>query len=93
MLGLLELMASQNASTDEMYKAAKYANAFWYPQQTVEVATLFKITQKVDFVDADAKTLVSRQYSSGAGFQAVHQYLSQNGLLEQAPSSGGSCGV
>ncbi len=93
MLDLLELMASQNASTDEMYKAAKYANAFWYPQQTLEVATLFKFMQKVDFVDADAKTLVSRQYSSGSGFQAVHQYLSQNGLLEQAPSSGGSCGV
>lgn len=93
MLGLLELMASQNASADEMYKAAKYVNAFWYPQQTLEVATLFKASQKVDFTDADAKTFVSKQYSSGSGFQAVHQYLAQNGLLEQAPSSGGSCGV
>ncbi len=93
MLGLLELMASQNASADDMYKAAKYVNAFWYPQQTLEVATLFKAAQKVDFAEADAKTIVSQQFSSGSGFQAVHQYLAQNGLLEQAPSSGGSCGV
>ncbi len=93
MLGLLELMASQNASTDEMYKAAKYVNAFWYPQQTLEVAILINATQEISFTAADAKSVVGKQYSSGSGFRAVHQYLSQNGLLDQAPSSGGSCGV
>jgi hypothetical protein len=93
MLGLLELMASQDASADQMFEAAKYVTAFWYPQQMLEVATLFKATQKVDFAKADSRQVVSSQYSSGSGFQAVHQYLSQNGLLEQAPSSGGSCGV
>ena len=93
MLGLLELMASQNASTDEMFEAAKYVNAFWYPQQTLEVATVFQATQNVDFAHADARQVVSNQYSSGTGFQAVHQWLASNGLLEQAPSSGGGCGV
>ncbi len=93
MLGLLELMASQNASTDEMFKAAKYVTAFWYPQQMLEIATAFKATQKVDFDQADPRTVVSGQYASISGFQAVHQWLAQNGLLEQAPSTGGSCGV
>jgi hypothetical protein len=93
MLGLLELMASQNASSDEMFKAAKYVNAFWYPQQMLEVATAFKASKNVDFTQADAREVVSSQFSSISGFQAVHQWLSQNGLLEQAPSSGGSCGV
>lgn len=93
MLGLLELMAAQNASAQAMYDAAKYITAFWYPQQMLEVATLFKVAENVDFVHADSKTVVSSQFLSGSGFQAVHQYLSQNGLLEQAPSSGGSCGV
>lgn len=93
MLGLLELMASQNATADQMYDTAKYVNAFWYPQQTLEVATVFQATQNVDFAKADSRQVVSSQYSSGSGFQAVHQWLSQNGLLEQAPSSGGSCGV
>jgi len=93
MLGLLELMASQNASADEMYSAAKYVNAFWYPQQMLEIATVFKVSQNADFAQADASQVVSGQYSSSQGFQAVHQWLSTNGLLEQAPSSSGSCGV
>jgi hypothetical protein len=93
MLGLLELMASQNATVDEMFAAAKYVNAFWYPQQTLEVATVFKTTQNVDFAQADARQVVSQKYSSGLGFQTVHQWLISNGLLEQAPNSGGSCGV
>ncbi len=93
MLGLLELMASQDASTAEMFDAAKYVTAFWYPQQMLEIATAFKSVDKGDFTQVDAKTVVSYQYASISGYQAVHQYLSQNGLLEQAPSGGGSCGV
>ena len=93
MLGLLELMASQNATADQMYEAAKYVTAFWYPQQMLEVATAIKAIRNLDFVKADAREVVSNQYASGSGFQAVHQWLSSNGLLKQAPSSGGSCGV
>ena len=93
MLGLLELMASQNATADQMYEAAKYVTAFWYPQQMLEVATAIKAIRNLDFVKADAREVVSNQYSSSSGFQAVHQWLSSNGLLKQAPSSGGSCGV
>jgi hypothetical protein len=93
MLGLLELMASQDASINQMFKAAKYVNAFWYPQQMLEVATAFKFADNKDFSQVDARTLVGYQYSSISGFQSVHQWLSQNGLLEQAPGGGGSCGV
>jgi hypothetical protein len=93
MLGLLELMASQGASSDQMFETAKYVTAFWYPQQMLEVATVFKTANHEDFTQADPKTVVSSQFASISGFQAVHQWLSQNGLLEQAPSSGGSCGV
>ena len=93
MLGLLELMASQDASSDEMFETAKYVTAFWYPQQMLEVATAFKASENVDFAKVDAKTVVSSQFASISGFQAVHQWLSQKGLLEQSPSSGGSCGV
>jgi hypothetical protein len=93
MLGLLELMASQDASSDAMFDTAKYVTAFWYPQQILEVATAFKASENVDFAKLDAKTVVSSQFASISGFQAVHQWLSQKGLLEQAPSSSGSCGV
>ena len=93
MLGLLELMASQGASEDEMLQAAKYANAYWYPQQTLELATYFKVSQKADFDRADSRQLVSRRFSSRTGFQTVHQWLATNGLLQQAPGGGNSCGV
>ena len=93
MLGLLELMASQGASVDQMFTAAKYANAFWFPQQTLELAKFFQARQGVDFAQADARQLVGKGYSSESGFPTVHKWLADNGLLEQAPSAGGSCGV
>lgn len=93
MLGLLELMASQNATTDQMFKAAKYANAYWYPQQTMEQAVFFQANMKQDYQNVDARMLLSAQYSSISGFQAVHQYLSQNGYLNQNSQGGNSCGV
>jgi len=93
MLGLLELMASQDASTQEMFDAAKYANAFWYPSQTLELAQFFKSTQNSDFAKVDGQELVSRNYSSSGGFKAVHEWLADSGQLPQTPGSGSSCGV
>jgi len=93
MLGLLTLMASEDASEAEMFAAAKYANAFWYPQQYFELALYFDTIEGQDFASVDAARVVSREFSSGAGFGQVHQYLAANGLLQQAPGSGNSCGV
>ncbi len=93
MLGLLELMASQNASVNEMFEAAKYVSAFWFPQQMLEAAVYFNATQNVTFADAEARQVVGQAAFSGSGFRSVHQWLAGNGLLEEAPSGGGSCGV
>jgi hypothetical protein len=93
MLGLLQLMASQGATEDEMFEAAKYVNAFWYPNQNMEVALFFKTSQDVDFADADPRQIVGRTFSSGSGYQVMKEWLANNGLLQQAPSGGGSCGV
>jgi hypothetical protein len=93
MLGLLQLMASQGASVEEMFEAAKYANAYWYPSQTLELAAFFQAKDKVSFSEVDASQLVSQQYSSLSGFKAVHQWLTNNGVLPQAPGTGSSCGV
>jgi hypothetical protein len=93
MLGLLELMAAQDATVDEMFTAAKYVNAFWYPQQSLELAMAFKAAQGMDFAAIDAKELTSINLSSGTGFQGVHQWLANNGLLPQGPDGGNNCGV
>lgn len=93
MLGILELMASQGASEDDMFTAAKYVSAFWFPQQTLELATFLKATQGLDFAKADARLVVGEESFSGSGFQAVHQKLLTDGLLPQAPGGGNNCGV
>lgn len=93
MLGLLELMASQDATTEEMFQAAKHVNAFWFPQQTLEQAIYMKVTEKLEYKDVDAQLIVGQQLSSGSGFQQVHQWLSNNGLFEQSSGNGSNCGV
>lgn len=91
MLGLLELMASQDANIDEMLQAAKYVNAFWFPQQALETAIFLEATQMSRFGNADPALIVGKELSSGSGFAATHQYLQTNGLLAQMPGSGSSC--
>jgi len=91
MLGLLELMASQGTTVDEMFEAAKYVNAYWFPQQTLETAIYLKANQGVDFVDADARVAVSKNFSSASGVSMVHRSLQSNGLLKQTPSQGNGC--
>jgi hypothetical protein len=92
MLGLLELMASQNASVDEMFQAAKFVNAFWFPQQALETAIYLKADQGIDFAEADPRLVTGINFSSGSGSGAVHQQLQATGLLPSTPGSGGSCG-
>jgi hypothetical protein len=93
MLGMLTLLASEDASETELYEAAKYANAYWYPQQYLELALYFDAVDGQEFAKVDSQKVVSGDFSSGSGFGQVHQYLVTNGLLEQAPGSGNSCGV
>jgi len=91
MLGLLELMASQDANVDEMFEAAKYVNAYWFPQQTLKTAIYLKTNQNIDFKDADARVVVSKDFSSASGAAMVHQSILNTGLLEQAQNQGSSC--
>lgn len=93
MLGLLELMASQNASTDDMFNAAKQVNAFWYPQQTLEQGLFLKYAKGLNYQNADARMIVGQDYSTASGFSLIHQWLLANGRLAQNSQSGNSCGV
>jgi hypothetical protein len=91
MLGVLQLMASQGATADEMFEAAKYINAYWFPQQTLETAIYLQLNQSLSFKDADARMVVSEQFSSGSGASMVHEDLQAKGLLKQSPGQGGNC--
>lgn len=91
MLGILELMASKGATADEMFEAAKYINAYWFPQQTLEIALYLQANQGIDFADADPRFIVGKGISSSSGAEMVHADLQSRGLLQRAPDQGGSC--
>jgi len=91
MLGLLELMASQDASADEMFEAAKYVNAYWFPQQALETAIYLKSIQNTDFADENGRLLAGKEFFSGSGFSKIHQTLQTNGLLQTLPGGSNGC--
>ncbi len=93
MLGLLELLASRDASTEEMFAAAKAVNGFWFPQQTLETAVFFKASLNMAYDDVDPWMAVGPEVFSGSGFRQVHQWLADNDLLAQPQGGGNSCGV
>lgn len=86
MLGLLELLASQGASEEQMYKAALQMNRFWFSAQ---YAMIDRYLESKDFVPSEVlpKEILGKEYSSASGFARVAS--SVEGKLE----GGGSCGV
>jgi hypothetical protein len=92
MLGLLELMASQGASVDEMFTAAKYVNAYWFPEQALQTAIYLRAAQGIDFAGADPRLVAGKELFSASGSGQVYSSLQSSGLLPKAPGSGGSCG-
>lgn len=87
MLGLLELMASQNVSEQEMYDAALAVNAYWFPETYLTIANFFE-SQGTPWETVPSQTALSAEYSSGAGYKQL--------LQKTAPvqaQGGGGCGV
>jgi hypothetical protein len=93
MLGLLTLLAGNDASTEEMFEAAKNINAFWYPQQAYETAVYFKSEMGLDYADVFPRLAVGIDRFSATGFQNTRQRLVQNNLLPTPQNGGNSCAV
>lgn len=93
LLGVMQLMASNGASETEMYEAGKYFNAFWFPGNYYDLAIYFKNKENINFKDINAKLLLSKDYSSATGAQNIKKWLSEQGLIEEPPKTGGGCGV
>lgn len=93
LLGILELMAAGGASEDDMYQAAKYINAFWFPSNYFDIALYFKNKEGKDYKDVDARVILGKDISSAQGAQTVKRWLTENGIVEPPPKQGGGCGV
>lgn len=93
LLSVLQLLAANGAKEDQMFEAAKYFNAYWFPGNYYDLALYFKDKDGKDFKEIPGKIILSKEYSSASGWQAAKQWLADKGIIEQPPKSGGSCGV
>ena len=89
MLGLLELIAKNGATEQQMYDVALKVNSFWFPQTYIDLATYFK-EQGKDWDQVDAKTALSAEYSSAQGYQQTRQNIQS---LPKPQQGGGGCGA
>ena len=93
LLGVLELMAANGADQNQMFEAAKYFNAFWFPGNYYDLATYFKNKEGKNYKNIDAKIILSKDHSSASGYQTVKKWLIDNGFVKDSPKSSGGCGV
>ena len=88
MLGLLELMASQDASEQDMWKAALAVNSYWFPDTYLTIASYMK-SKGVEWKDVNPQETLGRDYSSASGYANIASQVT-------APTSvqgGSGCGV
>lgn len=86
-LGLLELLASQGATEDELYEAARVFNAYAFSETYITLAAYFAL-QGVPWADLSPQDALSDQYS---GIQGARNIAAAVGPIPGAPVRGGSC--
>ena len=87
MLGLLELMASQGADEEQMYRTALVVNSYWFPDTYITIAKYLK-SQGKDWSAADPKEILGYNYSSGPGYQKLLEKIENPEI-----KGGGGCSV
>jgi len=86
MLGLLELLASQGATEEQMYTAALQMNRFWFAGQYAIIDQYLASKGRVPS-EVSPKEILGKEYSSGSGFGRI------TNELKGEPQGGASCGV
>jgi hypothetical protein len=87
MLGLLELMASQGATADEMYKAALAVNSYWFPENYLTIAGYLQ-GKGITWGAVKPQDLLAANFSSAAGYQQI--VARAQSAVSASP---GGCGV
>src|SRR3989338_1454430 len=70
MLGLLELMASQGVSEEDMWKTALTVNSYWFPDTYLTIASYMK-NKGVEWKNVNPQEILGVNYSGAAGFQNI----------------------
>jgi hypothetical protein len=85
MLALLEILAAHDVGTEQMFTAAKVANQFWYPKETLHLAVYIEATQGVEYAQADARQAMGLETFSISGYRRVQAWLKSNGMSPKQP--------
>lgn len=88
MLGLLELMASQGVSEQDMWKAALAVNSYWFPDTYMTIATYMK-NKGTGWKDVHPQEILSADYSSASGYRRIAAQVAQ----PEERQGGSGCGV
>ena len=88
MLGLLELMASQGVSEEDMWKTALAVNSYWFPDTYLTIATYMK-NKGIDWSEVNPQEILGANYSSASGYRRIASQVTK----PQEQSGGSECGV
>ena len=89
MLGLMELIASQNGTEEQMYQAALVANSFWFPDTYLTIAKYFD-EQGKKWETVDPREILSAAYSSSSGYNSL---VEKTAPILTPSSTGNGCGL
>ncbi len=79
-LGLAELLASQNASEEQVLAAVLQANSYWFPQAYADIAEHFK-ENGIAWKDVRPGVALAANYSSASGHASVSRQLKERPAL------------
>ena len=88
MLGLLELMASQGATEDEMWNAALAVNSYWFPDHYRTIATYLG-EKSIVWKDVDPREVLGYNYSSAEGYARISAALAN----KRNPQGSSGCSI
>ncbi len=90
LLGLMQLMAANDFSREEILKAALKFNSFWFPQHYLKTALLFHL-RGMDWDKVNPQEVLSDRYSSGSGWMR-HVNAELHKLTDLLPPQRGGVG-
>lgn len=88
MLGLLELMASQGASEQDMWNAALAVNSYWFPDTYITIAMYMK-NKGVEWTNVKSQEMLGASYSSASGYAKISAQI----VKPQQQNGGNGCGI
>ena len=88
MLGLLELMASQGASEEDLWKTSLVVNSYWFPDIYTTIATYMK-DRGILWNDVDPQEILGIDFSSAQGFAKISAQVN----VPARSQKGGGCDI